>query len=390
MNQIKISQADLNVSVIAGNIVSNAVHATRHLFCPFCADCYFFEFTLKDHLKKEHFEMLQKHCENVTFSYEFNGNAESSKTKLTEQNFDKVCSFCGAVFLYIGLLPKHIINYHGSLSFQVWEQQQKQASKQISEGKESTDCYIDSDIKEPTIYYTKCSPGLSEIFDKISLGQTPLKGILKKSATKSAKIICSPSSTSIRRTKNATLVRCESVSSARRMLRFDVTDGSSNENNKENGISFGERKRPKSINNIIRRVLFGRCASHIRQKKSPRKEIITSTPINCLDEPDNMCVLTSHSRTNRKRMPKLSGQRNRPLFSLLETFQCAHCKQSWESNADLLTHLNQKHKNIRRWFQADYCCGMCSAKFFSNRLLVRHCHMHHTPVQRQNIHKIRA
>lgn len=403
MSQIKISQADLNISVIAGNIVSSAVQATRHLFCPFCADCFLFEFTLKNHLKKEHSRLLQKHCK--TFCFESATDSANSLPTI-EHQFDKVCSFCGAIFLYNGLLPKHIINYHGALCFTVWEQQQQKDTIKLLPGEKlSIDNYIDSASKEPTILYAECSPGISDIFDKIStddhdsidltIDRTPLKGILKKSAMKSARIICSPSSSCIRRTKNTTLVR--SSSSARRMLQFDISGSPSPKKNESliktkpknnNNENENFENNHKSVGRTIRKILFGRCASNLRRKKSPRKKIITSTPINFLDEQDYSQECNAYIKiSNRNWKSTLQKQKNRPLFSLLERFQCAHCKQSWENNADLLTHLNEKHKHVRRWFQADYRCGMCSAKFFSNRFLVRHCHLHHTPVQRRNEQK---
>lgn len=258
--------------------------------------------------------------------------------------------------------------------------------------------------------YARCSPGLSDLFDKFSTKETvsetpslqrtstPLKSILKKSTNKSAmKIICSPSSAGIRRAKNTTLVRRSS--SVRRELRFDFND--ENEmpvsdvpdavagdekmpNNVKNTSSTDDKKRnkdPKSRKrSLVRKLFLGQCAS-TPQKKTQNK-MVTSTPINFMDDSCDSISLMSPNDKMNSRDWKAIRQRTKPLYSYLERYQCAHCRRTWESNADLLTHLNEKHKKVRRWFLADYRCGACSAKFFSNRFLVRHCHMHHTPLKR--------
>lgn len=397
MDTIDNSQMlDQNLSILAGNVVSNAVQATRHLFCPFCADFFLFEFTLKDHLKQTHSDELQKQLENTAMGGEDDTvNNEYYKEKCC-------CKFCGAVFKYAGLLPKHIVDYHDAMCFNLWQQNEPQKIDRPSLNGQSMD---------PTILYARCSPGLSALFDKFSTKETiedspamqrtstPLKSILKKSAQKSAtRIICSPSSAGIRRTKNTTLVRRSS--SARRELRFDIND---NEN--EMPISklpggAGELKtlssslnEPNSPNknrkhafkqrNLIRRLFLGQCASQKKKNKSKNK-MVTSTPLSFLDDSSDSISLMSDIQDDKNNAKdwKIIRQKTKPLFSYLERYQCAHCKRTWESNAELLAHLNDKHKNIRKWFLADYRCGACSAKFFSNRFLVRHCHTHHTPLKR--------
>lgn len=381
MSDAKSSPDDINLSLVAGDIASNAVQAVRQLFCPFCGESSLFEHTLKAHLKAMHSEQLQQYTKSTAMTP--NAANDVSLMELIDGNSDKnsSCTFCGAMFLHASLLPKHIAEYHGTMCLQVWQRQQQQ-SDQTNES---------TKLLDPTILYAHCSPGLSDLFDKISTNdeidgaRSPLKSILKKSNMKSAahRIICSPSSAGIRRTKNTTLVRRSS--SARRELRFDFAD--------ENQVDCGmppvkisrdqvQTKQRRRHGCLMRGLLFGRCISS-RKKKSPRR-IVTSTPNNFLDECDVTADLVDCSDANDKNWRAIcrSPHRNKPLFSLLERFQCAHCKCAWENNADLLTHLNEKHKHVRRWFQADYRCGTCAATFYSNRFLVRHCHAHHTPVKR--------
>lgn len=377
MSETKSPPTDLNLSLAAGSIVSNAVQAVRHLFCPFCGESSLFEHTLKAHLKAMHPDRLQNYAH-------FIGTNRASSMGLIDNDFEKKmsCTFCGAVFVHVELLAKHIAAHHGSMCLNVWHQQQREQSEQNKDSEK---------LVEPTILYAHCSPGLSDLFDKISTNdndgvRSPLKSILKKSNAKSAahRIICSPSSAGIRRTKNTSaLVR--RTSSARRELRFDVADENQPLADCEMPpmkIARDQLQAKKRRRHGYLMGLFGRCVSS-RKRKSPRR-IITSTPNNFLDECDATANLMGGIVANDKKWRTIihGSERNRPLFSLLERFQCAHCKSAWENNADLLTHLNEKHKNIRRWFQADYRCGTCAATFYSNRFLVRHCHAHHTPVKR--------
>lgn len=377
MSEPKSPLTDVNLSLVAGSIVSNASQAVRHLFCPFCGESSLFEHTLKAHLKTMHSDQLRK-CAHF-----IDNNGASNRASI-HNNFDKnvSCSFCGAMFVHVELLSKHIAAHHGTMCLNVWHQQQREQSEPKKDSEK---------LLEPTILYAHCSPGLSDLFDKISTNdidgvRSPLKSILKKSNTKSAahRIICSPSSAGIRRTKNTTtLVR--RTSSARRELRFDVADENQPRANCEMPplkIARDQLPTKKRQRHGCLMGLFGRCVSS-RKTKSPRR-IITSTPNNFLDECDATANLMGAIVTNEKNWRAITHgpQRNKPLFSLLERFQCAHCQRAWENNADLLTHLDEKHKNGRRWFQADYRCGTCAATFYSNRFLVRHCHAHHTLVKR--------
>lgn len=114
------STPEHNLSLVAGNIVSNAVQATRHLFCPFCADFFLFEFTLKDHLKKAHTKELRKqHTKDVNFE------TANDSLLIDEDDAKENCSckFCGAIFKYAGLLPKHIADHHDPMCLNLWQQQ---------------------------------------------------------------------------------------------------------------------------------------------------------------------------------------------------------------------------------------------------------------------------
>lgn len=292
MNSSKISQAELNLTVVADGIVTNAGLVSYHLFCPFCADFYLFEFTLKDHLKREHSSLIQKHFKNIcTNESQMNtSNCDESMRIRFLNEFNHVCDLCGAMFMRAGLIPKHIINYHGSNCYAVWRQQHQKSGKPKSSSIENICEFSKNDPKE---VYHKWSPGLSEMFagittqdcDDFTIDRTPLKSILKKSASKSARIISSPSSSSIRRIKNSTSVKRSS--SARRVLRFDIANTSPLD--LEN-IPFGNlvnggnqtRKSKKSVGKIVRRILFGQCASN--GKKTSHCYTVTTEPVNLIDD----------------------------------------------------------------------------------------------------------
>lgn len=288
MNSSKISQAELNLSVAADGIVTNAGLVSYHLFCPFCADFYLFEFTLKDHLKREHSSLIQKHFKNVcTSENQMNtSNCDESMRIRFLNEFNHACDLCGAMFMRAGLIPKHIINYHGSNCYALWRQQHQKSGKS-----KSIEHICDTSKNDKTEFYTKpATPGLSDMFeiittrdyDDFTIDRTPLKSILKKSASKSARIISSPSSSSIRRIKNSSSVKHST--SARRVLRFDI--GNTSPLNLEN-IPFGKengskRKGKKSIGKIVRRILFGKCVSN--GKKTSHCYTITSEPTNLIDD----------------------------------------------------------------------------------------------------------
>lgn len=305
MNSSKISQAELNLSFVADGIVSNASIVSYHLFCPFCADFYLFEFTLKDHLKREHSSLIQKHFKNVV-------SIESSQTNSSSPNCDEsfrirflnefshVCDLCGAMFKNASLLPKHIVNYHGTNCFAVWRQQHQKSIKSKSSSVERI-CApgAAAAAAAATEMYTKCAhdlSGINETVDEFTIDhRTPIKSILKKaSASKSARIINSPSSSCIRRIKNSTSVKC---ASAAKRLRFDIANtspldlenlhfGNVNITNSERG-GGGIRKAKNSVGKIVWRMLFGPCvtaASKSPTKKSSNFYTVASKPLNSFDD----------------------------------------------------------------------------------------------------------
>ncbi|XP_031640490.1 uncharacterized protein LOC116352217 [Contarinia nasturtii] len=291
MNLSKISQAELNLSVVADKIVTNAGLVSYHLFCPFCADFYLFEFTLKDHLKREHSSLIQKHFKNVcTSDSQMNSsNCDESLRIRFLNEFNHVCDLCGAMFMRDGLISKHIINYHGSNCYAVWRTQQPKSGKKMSSSIENICKKDGNDSKE---MYAKYSPGLSEMFEGIStrdyddftIDRTPLKSILKKSASKSARIISSPSSSSIRRIKNSTSAKRST--SARRVLRFDIANTSpiDLENVPFGNITDHTKTSKKSVGQFVRRILFGQCAGVSKTKKSSNRYTVTCTPANLLED----------------------------------------------------------------------------------------------------------
>lgn len=292
MNLSKISQAELNLSVVADGIVTNAGIVSYHLFCPFCADFYLFEFTLKDHLKREHSSLIQKHFKNVCSSesqmHASNGD-ESFRIRFLNE-FNHVCDLCGAMFKNAGLIPKHIVNYHGTNCFAVWRQQHQKSAKSKSSSVENI-CEFAKD--EPKQAYTKCSPSLIEMFegitthdkDDFTFDRTPIKSILKKSTTKSARIINSPSSSCIRRIKNSASVK--RASSAKRVLRFDIANTSplDLENLNFGGDEPGNMgKSKKSVGKLFRRILFGQCASKGQPKTTTSYYMVSNKPLNLIDD----------------------------------------------------------------------------------------------------------
>lgn len=313
MNLSKISQAELNLSVVADGIVTNAGIVSYHLFCPFCADFYLFEFTLKEHLKREHSSLIQKHFKNActTGGSQPNPNEDESLQKRFVHEFKHLCDLCGAMFMRAPLVPKHILNYHGSNCFMVWQQQQQQQKQKSTKNNNNTKmlwknannenmCEMTSK-NDTNVLYGRCSAGLSEMFEGISthdnddftIDRTPLKSILKKSASKSARIISSPSSSSIRRIKNSASVK--RASKARRVLRFDIANTSPL--NLEN-LSFGGgggiklndrgniRKVRKTVGKIVRRIFLGRCGSGTSRSPSNSYKI-AGTSNELIDDTDD-------------------------------------------------------------------------------------------------------
>lgn len=229
-------------------------------------------------------------------------------------------------------------------------------------------------------HYVSCSPGLSDIFNTFNTNDgmisidiesetapsTKLKSILKKTPNKSQKIICSPSSAAIRRTKSEF---CRRSLSARRELRFGP------DTKKSPTISVISPK--KQSRSFQLKKLF-RCNS-MPTTKEKMDNFITSTPINFLDDENDFGYKVNKKKWNSP------TRNNLPLFYGTEKFQCGHCTKRWENNNDLLSHTNNHHKGVRRWLRPQYRCGICSVKFYSNKYLLRHCHLQHTPTTKRRL-----
>lgn len=373
-----MDQDDIDVSTMAGHIVTNAMHIPRSLFCPYCADEYMFEFTLKDHLKKVHSKVLLQRAQQ-----------QNDNDLLLDQSYKEIfsydCPYCGALFYYNSLLPKHIASHHGDNVLRQWRLEEN-AMKQYNENKEN----------EPSVVLASCSPGLSDIFDKLRtventddflLSQTndekPVKSILKKTPNTPHKIILSPSSVSFHRTKIQAIKRSNSV---RRELRFDVPyNGKTispkdlnqrrDPNQKSNGrVTKRHISKIKNIFRLSKRTskIQTKSQSRLSMKRSQsispksKSKMITSTPIFFLD--DSQTDIRSESN-----IPKWEA----PKFYNLDRYQCARCKLAWSTNTELLAHLEEHHKSAKNFFRPHYRCGECGATFYKNSYLVRHCNTQH-------------
>ena len=377
LTNMEIESRDKNedIKAVASNIALRVVQSTTNLYCPFCAEVYYYEFRLKEHLVALHAAELEKYSKNAAHSTESDVQQSFSES---DTNF---CTLCGAFFIHAALIPKHIVDQHGEMFLRMWQQQNNPPNENQT---------------DTSVLFAACSPGLSDIFDKITTNEeetlptdqpkTPLKGILKKpSSTSKQKIICSPSSASVRRNRNACCVK-RSVS-VRRELRFDFPIESADSDEPdvvdaphETSLTKSKRspnRKPKNRSPFnFKKFLFPSCKA---QRKKPTDNIITSTPINLLDDienDDNSMLIGLNNNKNWR--ATIRRQKHKPLFSYLERFQCAHCSRTWDNNAELLAHLKHAHKEFRLWFQPNYRCGECRAKFFCNRFLVRHCAIRHT------------
>lgn len=377
-----MNTTDFDISIAAGNIVSNALQLTRNLFCPFCAEAYMFEFTLKEHLKKSHHNQLKKQL-----------SSQPSDTSTLNHSFVSShqlhnCPFCGASFILFGLIPKHILMHHGVDIFNVWKRQDANIEKWEA-AKEN----------EPPIVFSASSSGLTDFFDEFSTttstnttspptveaDKNPVehmnvdeeindeislpapKSILKKTPSKINRIICSPSSAAIRRSKSDVVKRSVSC---RRELRFDPST-------KKSPPSLTQitkvSPKPKKNGKLLQFVsTFLRKKSSTTLSSASNNNIITSTPINLLDNDDDPVM---NCRKNWK--STIRKNNNRPLFFDSERYQCAFCKKTWESNDDLLTHLAEHHRGVKQWLRPQYRCSLCGATFYHNSYLIKHCQIHH-------------
>lgn len=339
-------------------ILKCALKIPRSLFCPYCACEYMFDFSLKDHLLKHHISEL--------------------KLEEVQKARSHTCPFCSAVFYNQALIPKHVISSHGKEQLQNLEKSHPEFFEKAA---------------ADTVMYVGCSPGLSDIFDKMatngSIQGSPLKvyqgsplnsekrpkSILKKTPGKDSpyKSIHSPGLLSVQRNRKEFVKR---TLSARRELRFDLPpmEKSKSPSGKEEDIAKITQDKPKCFS--IRKIFKPKKKDGKENNKTTATpHIVTSTPINFLDSSGS----TPPTKMSKRKLKKKFTQNFRPLLFASERFQCAYCKTKYNCNQDLLFHLNDRHKGLHFIFRPKYQCGQCGDYFYMNNHLVRHCHFQHTP-----------
>lgn len=348
-------------------ILKCALKIPRSLFCPYCADEYMFDFSLKDHLLKHHIDEL--------------------KLEEVQKAVAHTCPFCTAVFYIQTLIPKHVISSHGKEHLPDLEKNHPAFFEKAA---------VNAD---PSVMYAACSPGLSDIFDKMATNRSlqgsptpyklaangsPLnsekrpKSILKKTPSKDSpyKTINSPGVLSVQRNRKEIVKR---TLSARRELRFDLPPLESSPSG-GNEIIRSSNERMEIISQkqkcfSIKKIFKPKTKDGKENKSVPAPNIVTSTPINFLDDSGS----TPPTKMSKRKLKKKFTQNFRPLLFASERFQCAYCKAKYNCNGDLLFHLNDRHKGLQFIFRPKYQCGQCGDYFYMNNHLVRHCHFQHTP-----------
>ena len=340
------------LSIAAGNILENMPR--NMLYCPFCADGYMFEFTMKDHLKRHHTEEIR--------------NLSKDTETLKDQNTS--CCYCGAVFYQAGLIPKHINTAHGRKLLDQWFNNSENFKK-----------YGIDKENEPSVRLANCSPGLSDLFNGLdtcdsikrvkrsdSVNSSSLaipRSILKKTDF-SGRIILTPESASIRRTINS----LKRSASARRELRFDLPPiplspeesklvppllppGSKPKNRhflRWNIFSY--RKSPPPINRrspVKRKIKAKSC----KYSNKSANQIITSTPIHGLD--DDVSGMDEADNTIGSNWKTALKSNFKPLFLTAERYQCNYCKLKFTTNHDLIIHQKDNHSKLT--LNPPYRCG---------------------------------
>lgn len=401
---------DHDLSVAAGHVVSNALQHTRNLFCPFCAGSFLFEFTLKDHLKAAHRdEITKQHLLRSDHTGDGDAGADDFLS-LSMQLCQHTCPFCNAAFNHLGLIPKHISDYHGSELLQLWQQQTGNAERLQA-----------ARAHEPSILYAACSPGLSAIFKQMDTDDTTrnpltaatspkLKSILKKTPSKGGRthVPASPQlapGVTIRRSKSDVVKRSLSV---RRELRFDPATKRSPLSAAVAALSprIAIKKKSSSFKLLRNPFRFARnsaaaSAPTVGGKSTmASNQLITSTPIGLLDDVGavdargrsqldnwkasvrNVAATSPHSRHRQLSARHCvgrdaAGAGDCDAGADGQRYQCAHCKRAWSNNADLLLHLREQHRGIKHWLRPQYGCTACGSTFYSNNHLIRHCHVEH-------------
>ncbi|XP_055607401.1 uncharacterized protein LOC129755095 [Uranotaenia lowii] len=255
------------------NIVKTLLTTSKYFHCPFCADEYLFEFTLRHHLFKSHEEDLSKIVQSPDSSIKFCGS--------------NICPYCGSLFYYLSALPKHILNSHSRDCLIKWQTIEKENSLRKKYA------------AEPSIKCVPCSPGLSDLFEELSTNSGRKKNRnyrrkaspLYKSALKNANRI----SASKLHTPEESWVSCDfeftSVSrpstSARRELQFDAllnADTSATDISAHSNVKKSKKQRRKFSFKFLKTKLNFRKYVISKFTKKYHCKIVTSTPNNFLDD----------------------------------------------------------------------------------------------------------
>lgn len=267
---------DLNALV--RNIVKILLSTSKYFHCPFCADEYLFEFTLRHHLLKQHEEDLSK----IVLS-------PDNSIRFCKSN---ICPYCGALFYYISALPKHIVNSHSRDCLIKWQTIEKENSlrKRFA--------------AEPSIKCVPCSPGLSDLFEELNTGSSRKKrshrrksSPLYKSALKNANRISAS-----KRTASESWVSCDfeftmtkpnapdtGGSSRRSTARRELTFDDSPDSPQPAADAISSVKKPKrNRKRFTLKALKPRFGlrKYVLSKfnKKYHCKIVTSTPNNFLDD----------------------------------------------------------------------------------------------------------
>ncbi|XP_055619499.1 uncharacterized protein LOC129764446 [Toxorhynchites rutilus septentrionalis] len=248
------------------NIVKTLLSTSKYFHCPFCADEYLFEFTLRHHLFKNHAEDLSKIVQSP-----------DSSTRFCDSN---LCPYCGALFYYISALPKHIMSSHNRECLIKWQAIEKENSLQRKFA------------GEPSIKCVPCSPGLSDLFEELNTGSSKKKGRnrrrkaspLYKSALKNANRMSASK-------YSESWVSCDfefsstsrrSTTTARRELQFDVPSEELDVGSIASGKKSKQSRKRFTLKGIKSKMSFRKYVLSKFTKKYHCK-IVTSTPNNFLD-----------------------------------------------------------------------------------------------------------
>lgn len=384
LKETKESISDL--SMCANQIISNALHIPRCLYCPFCAAEYMFEFTLKDHLKKIHLNEIM---------------AIASQNKTVTDVYEvHSCPYCSAIFYHFALIPIHLGQHHEPEVLKDWQRNDENI---VALNDKKSEC--------PSVELIACSPGMSDLLKSLDISgcagkkpnnlekgghESPMpKSILKKKTNMAGKIIFSPSSASLRRIGSDVSKR---NTSARRELRFDLPPQELNytlddplsrlkedsTTNKRRWFKIFRKSDQKSVKS---RKLSSPKNTNNNNRKS--QKMITSTPISFLDIDVVDSKKPSKWRAFFKRNTKVTACTKENLFLpsfyyAADRYMCAICDRKYEENEELLSHVRMRHSRIAGLLRSQYKCGLCGIVFYKNLQLVRHCHYQHTP-QKQRV-----